>query len=307
MEKNGNPKFSVLMASYNSAQYIAEAIGSVIGQTWRNWELIIADDASTDGTLGVVEPYLKDPRIKLIKRSRNQGSGAAKRTCAENATGEIFGILDSDDKLAPHALEKMAGQYAADSELGLCYSQFYECDENMAVRKLNSWVGESDPRVTNLKDPKIMHFCTFRRSAYEKTQGYDPVINRADDKDIVYKLEEVTKLKFVNEPLYYYRIHSRGIASLGKNSELARIMDLYAKYKAFVRRQKIALPNYTRKEMAVLMYEGFIRCFITLDINRLPWFITRAVKLNPNIFMLFPVLIDGLKRKRKKHDNQNLK
>ena len=65
--------FSVLIANYNNAKYIKKAIESVLKQTYKNWEIVIVDDASTDNSLEVIRPYLKDKRIKLVKHKENQG------------------------------------------------------------------------------------------------------------------------------------------------------------------------------------------------------------------------------------------
>ena len=72
---SNNISFSILMATYNNANYIETAIKSVINQTYLNWELIIVNDASTDNSIKIIEPFLKDKRIQLIILSKNQGVG----------------------------------------------------------------------------------------------------------------------------------------------------------------------------------------------------------------------------------------
>ena len=95
------------MTNYNYSKYIMEAIESVLEQTSPEWELIIVDDASADRSIEIIEPYLKDERIKLVKHENTQGYAASLITAFENSTAEIIGIIDSDDVLHKDAVKIM--------------------------------------------------------------------------------------------------------------------------------------------------------------------------------------------------------
>lgn len=100
-------KVSVIMPSFNSEKYIQSAIDSVKAQTYENWELIIVDDCSNDGTAKIVnENCKKDLRIKLICQSQNGGAAKARNLALENATGQYIAYLDSDDIWYENKLEK---------------------------------------------------------------------------------------------------------------------------------------------------------------------------------------------------------
>lgn len=89
---------SVIMPAYNCEKYIAEAIESVIKQTYKNWELIIVNDASTDDTEKIIKSYQeKDKRIKLISLTENQGVANARNTAIQNSEGRYIAFLDADD------------------------------------------------------------------------------------------------------------------------------------------------------------------------------------------------------------------
>ena len=97
---------SVITAAYNCSATIGETIESVMAQTWENWEMLIADDCSTDDTADVVKSYMqKDPRIKYIKLAQNSGSAAARNTAIANAKGKYVALLDADDLWHPLKLE----------------------------------------------------------------------------------------------------------------------------------------------------------------------------------------------------------
>lgn len=96
-------KVSVVIPSYNSSSYINNAIESALSQTYDNLEVIVADDASTDDTCAVVHK-IKDPRVKLIRRTENGGAAAARNSAIDAATGRYIAFLDSDDYWLPNKL-----------------------------------------------------------------------------------------------------------------------------------------------------------------------------------------------------------
>lgn len=101
-----NDMVSVIMPSYNTAEYIAESIQSVLNQTYTNWELIIVDDCSTDNTDETVEPYLRDSRIFYLKNDKNSGAAVSRNRALREAKGKWIAFLDSDDLWLPEKLEK---------------------------------------------------------------------------------------------------------------------------------------------------------------------------------------------------------
>jgi glycosyltransferase involved in cell wall biosynthesis len=198
------PKFSIIMANYNNAPYLWQAIESVCRQTFSDWELIIVEDCSTDNSAAIIERYLCDIRIRLIRHEANHGYTAALKTGIAYVRSEYFGILDSDDCLLPHAVETMHKRHVELPDCGLIYSQFAFCDENMNQRKVG-FCDEVPPGGTSLDANVVSHFKTFKLRDYLKTTGYDEKILYAEDIDIVYKMEEVAGLKFVDDCLYLYR------------------------------------------------------------------------------------------------------
>jgi len=100
------PLVSIIMATYNRAQTIKRAIDSVLNQTYRNFELIIIDDGSTDNTSQVLKEY-NDPRIRIYVLNVNKGVTAAKNSGLKQIKGEWFGTFDSDDELVPNAIETL--------------------------------------------------------------------------------------------------------------------------------------------------------------------------------------------------------
>lgn len=243
------PEISVLMANYNNAAYVGEAIRSVLNQTFENWELIIVDDASADDSIKKIRPFLKDKRIRFFKNETNIGYVETLNKMVYESRAKIFGILDSDDALTGDALEKVYNAHINHQDCGFIYSQFMFCDSNLnPIEK--GYCKPIPPGETNLRRNYSSAFRTFKKRDYYKTEGYDKEIVGAEDKDIIYKMEEVTKLFFLNEGLYKYRALSNSQTKEPARYKTAYKSFIVAKMKAFKRRLDSSIPNLTRREMS---------------------------------------------------------
>jgi len=236
------PKFSIVMANYNNGRYIGQAIESVLSQTFGDWELVIVDDCSTDDSVDVINRFLTDGRIRLIRHDANKGYVTALKTAVAAVAGEVFGILDSDDCLAAHALETMYQHHVNSPDCGLIYSQFMYCDENLKP-KHTGYCREIPPGKTNLDVDTVSHFKTFKLRDYLKTSGYDESMPCAEDKDIVYRMEEVTRLKFVDDCLYLYRELPKSQGHDARKAAIGRESMKRAKSAALERRGKNCSPT----------------------------------------------------------------
>jgi glycosyltransferase involved in cell wall biosynthesis len=220
--------FSVLMANYNNSRYLDTAIKSILAQQHTDWELILVDDASTDGFEAAIAPFLYEARIKVFRNDRNYGCGYTKRRCAAEASGDLFAFLDPDDALAPDALRQMAAAHLAHPSCSLIHSTHFICDETLSVSRVASYPRPLPAGVPYLllNDGRIHHFATFKKSCYDRTEGITSANKRAVDQDLYYKLEETGDILFVDRPLYYYRIHHHSISNSG--SEPAAQLNHYA-------------------------------------------------------------------------------
>ena len=107
MESISNVKISIIMPAYNASKNIQKSIDSVLSQTYKNWELFIINDCSTDNTLGIIQEYRKsDNRIKLINLEENSGVANARNQGIKRATGSLVAFLDSDDYWTKNKLKK---------------------------------------------------------------------------------------------------------------------------------------------------------------------------------------------------------
>ena len=277
---SNKPKFSVLMANYNHGKYIAEAIQSILDQTFKDWELVIVDDCSTDNSLEIIKPYLKDGRIRLLKNKVNMGYiGTLKRLIYESRA-EILGILDSDDALTNDAIEVIYDAYKNNPDCGFIYSQFMVCDVNLKPMDIGC-CRSITPGRTNIHGNYSSAFRTFKKKCYIKTEGFDEEIVYAEDRDLALKLEEVTKLLFVNKILYKQRILSHSQSNDPNKRQIGRISYVLAKYKAYKRRLNTDITNLTRKEMSTELFYAAALCTKQKELKKIIFFLSRAIRLDP--------------------------
>lgn len=122
-----NDLVSIIMPSYNTANYISETIESVLAQTYTNWELIIVDDCSVDDTDEAVKKYLRDSRIHYIKNEVNSGAAVSRNCALREAKGRWIAFLDSDDLWLPEKLEKQIA-FMGKNGYAFSYTDYEEID-----------------------------------------------------------------------------------------------------------------------------------------------------------------------------------
>lgn len=244
-----SPLFSVLMANYNRGQFIAEAIESVLAQSYANLELIIVDDGSTDTSISIIKSYAeKDSRIHYVASPINKGCGATMKHCADIARGEFFGYIGSDDVLLSNAVEEIVKAHRQSPECSLVYSSHFVCDEKLNRIQSAYGAGHVPSGESYLTYGKgVTSFASITKKYYDLTSGVDPSFKRAVDQDLYYKLEEVGSLRFVPDELYLYRVNSSGI-STRKNISKARYWFGLAKENAYHRRLKSNTVKNIRKK-----------------------------------------------------------
>ena len=117
---------SIVMPSYNTANYISDSIRSVLAQTYTNWELIIVDDCSTDNSVEIIKSF-KDPRIRLLQNEKNSGAAISRNYALREAKGKWVAFLDSDDLWNPEKLEKQI-HFMDENDYHFSYTRYAEID-----------------------------------------------------------------------------------------------------------------------------------------------------------------------------------
>ncbi|MBP5623653.1 MAG: glycosyltransferase family 2 protein [Lachnospiraceae bacterium] len=209
------PLISILVPLYNTdKQMLKEMIDSVMWQTYKNWELCLAD-GSDDAHAYVKETVdsYNDPRIKYLKLEKNEGISGNTNKCLTLATGEYIGLFDHDDVLHPEALYeyvKVINEKGAD---------YIYCDETTFksgnIDHMLTMHFKPDYAVDNLRaNNYICHFSVFKRTLLEGTELFRTKFDGSQDHDMILRLTDRAKcIVHVPRLLYYWRCHSGSVAS----------------------------------------------------------------------------------------------
>lgn len=126
----GKPLVSIITPVYNAKKYIVETIESVIQQTYNNWEMLVIDDCSVDGTASILLEYTtKNPRVKYIKTDKNSGVAVARNLGLSQALGKYIAFLDSDDCWMPEKLERQL-EFMQSRDIAFSFTSYQLMDEN---------------------------------------------------------------------------------------------------------------------------------------------------------------------------------
>jgi glycosyltransferase involved in cell wall biosynthesis len=244
VSKNHSPLVSVLMPVYNAEQYLAEAIESIIKQTFTDFEFIIVNDGSSDGSLSILQEFAqKDARIHLISRE-NKGISCSRNQLLELAKGKYLAWMDSDDISLPSRFELMVSWLTANPDhiaLG-CKTIFIDsegCD-------ICIWNAPSDHNGIDLwhisgKGGAIVFPSSMMlRDAVTSVDGFDEKLTGAEDLDLFLRLAEKGKIANIENILYKYRQHTKSISHT--HDQIIRLDNFNAVSRACSRRG-LPAPN----------------------------------------------------------------
>lgn len=201
---SNRPSVSVVLPTYNRADVIGRAIESVLEQTYTDFELIVVDDASSDGTDGVIEG-LDNDRIRYVKHDENRGAAAARNTGIRMADGDIVAFQDSDDEWAE---EKLARQVAVfentDSSVGVVYTGAWRKRDGSQTYIPGDGV---HPKEGNVQESLLeQNFVTpqaaaIRAECFDRVGTFDERLPPLEDWELWIRISEQYEFRFVDEPL----------------------------------------------------------------------------------------------------------
>lgn len=256
-----NELVSIITPSYNSAKYIAATIQSVQNQTYKNWELIIVDDRSTDATVSIIQQFQEeDHRIHFLALSKNSGAGVARNTAINAAQGRYIAFLDSDDIWKADKLSKQIA-FMQQENLPFAFS-FYDCmDEegNLLPKRIEA------PKVLTYTQLFFCNFVGNLTGIYDVNfYGKVPIASVRKRQDWILwltLLQKISKTKPIPESLALYRIRKNSVSS----SKFQLLQHNYTVYRQFHRynaflsflcmigflcTQLLIKPRFTKKILA---------------------------------------------------------
>lgn len=225
------PLVSAIIPTYNNGDMAVEAVESVLGQTYRPLECVVADDGSEDGTLDRLREF--GDRVRLVP-CEHRGVSATRNAALQASKGDIVAFLDADDLWMPQKLERCVPRLLAGDDTGAAYTRVEVRDLAKGQRyALDVYELEGDLARTLFVECRMSTSCLIvRRAALDSAGLFDESFQMCEDWDFMLRLAESWKYAFVHEALTVRRLHSSNITR--------RRSDIYAKHNLMVIRKALA-------------------------------------------------------------------
>jgi len=254
------PLVSVIMPCYNGEKFIAEAIESVLNQTYQNWELIIIDDGSTDNSKKIIKQYrIADKRIQYIQHKKNKGIPFARNTGIKVSNGEFITLLDQDDKWLPNKLDLQLNKfYTSKPKTGLVFGNINTTDSygNTICKSKNIKINFAKINQRDLIRHLFLNCfipsitVMFKRECIKEVGGFDEsILWGGDDYDLWLRLANKFKFAYINKVLGIRRLHRNNYSATEKmvRGQIQLIEEI-------VKRNHF-LYKYKKKSIALRFYQ----------------------------------------------------
>lgn len=214
------PRISVLMTTYNGAEFIGESIDSILCQTFADFELIIVDDASTDNTPDLIAAY-GDPRIRYMRLERNAGAVSARNQGIASARGTYIAPLDHDDLSRPTRLARQAAWLDENPDVVMVSSECLVLENGRMYQRPQPFLGtprEAVPFFLHLRNGIAYSSIMFRASIVGRLGTvFREEYKYIDDFDLYHRLLPLGSIDWIREPLTIYRAHSGNTTRTNQN------------------------------------------------------------------------------------------
>lgn len=218
-----DPLVSIVTPVYNGEQYILETIESALAQTYKNIELIIINDGSTDNSAAIIKPFLKDSRVIYIEQ-KNTGVAAARNAAIKHAQGKYVGFLDQDDLWLNNKLEIQIAALEQDESIALVHSKQSFIDSHGNVIQYDWITGASGYCFEDMFKKNRIAVLTvlIRKSIFDEIGLFNEQLSGADDYEMWLRVILKYPVKYIDQSLVFYRFHDSNIS---KNSFKMTILE----------------------------------------------------------------------------------
>ncbi|NQT32168.1 MAG: glycosyltransferase [Candidatus Omnitrophica bacterium] len=268
------PEVSVIISTCNRAHLVGRAIKSVLMQTFRNFELIVVDDASEDNTGEVVKSF-QDERIKYVRHGSNEGAPHARNEGIKLAQGEYIAFLDDDDEWMTEKLEKQLNKIkTSPSKVGVIYSGIEVIEDgesDIGIKKCPEYKGDLRNQLLKRSTVGSVSKVLVKRECFDKAGMFDENLRSCQDWDMWLRISKYYEFDFAPEILV--KIHMHGV-------QISRDLDaLIAGRARMVEKHMSEFSQYPELIVVHLKRIGKLCCMKGDWIGAVSWF-KRAIKIN---------------------------
>lgn len=274
---NQEKKISVIIPNYNYGRYLSQAIESVLTQSYKNIELIVVNNGSTDDSLDVLRFY--ENRIRLINQA-NLGQSGARNSGLANATGDLVAFLDADDLWESSKLAKQIALISEASQLVYCgIAPFNDFSADPVPVVLPKYRGDCRRHFIDFPGDSVVlsgeSTALFTVELLKKVGSFDYELNSTAGWDFFRRCSRFTNFEFVDEPLVSYRLHDNNMSNSSRNV----IKDMRRAYAKTLLESDLVPTKRIEFEVLRTLEWSFLKTFLR----------TRDLKLT--IFSMFTLII----------------
>lgn len=215
------PLVSILLSVWNAVDGLEEALESLRKQTYQNLEILIMNDASTDGSTLVIEKFQqRDPRCRVFTHTENRGLTKSLNELAKQAKGEFLARMDADDIADLVRIEKQMHYLMQHSEISVCGTRGWLMNEDTGKESLlDVPVGALSKKQLIYHNQCLHPSLIMRRSVFEAVGGYDERFKRSQDYELLLRILRIAPIANIPERLIRYRFSSHSFLRYGKKQE----------------------------------------------------------------------------------------
>jgi len=208
------PTVSINLCCYNSEKYLRETLESVVEQTYKDWELVIINDGSSDSTESIISEYIRHGYPIIYHCQENKGLGASRNEALKLSSGEYIAFLDHDDIWLPGKLEKQIPLFN-NPKIGLVFSDVFSFNMKGDVRRLYQNIMPARGRV--FKELLRNYFLFIptvivrKKALHSLSEWFDERLTINEEADLFIRLAYNWEVDFINEPLAKWRVHSESL------------------------------------------------------------------------------------------------
>ena len=292
-----NPLVSIILPVYNGSRFLSESVESCLAQSYKNWELIIVNDCSTDNSLAIAEGFAaKDDRIKVISNAVNSKIPATLNNGFALAQGELYTWTSHDNRFAPAFLEKFVDFFEKNPDVGFLAGAYEAIDEDGNVLYQ---VSLPDPQLMMPLINPVAYAFMYRASVARQAGEYDKDFFLVEDYEYWIKLWLHTKTAKIDDCLYFTR-DFKGTLTQSRKQDIARqLMRLRLKYFDVFDSKLQATP--------ALRYRFFISLIDSAQGEEKRKLFAKLSKLSPKFAFKYSFIHKPLAWLKKQHWYWNLK
>ncbi len=227
---NAQPLVSVIIPAYNCSEYINDALESISNQTYKNIEIVVVDDRSTDGTWELINQYKsKENRLRPFRNSKNLKIAKTLNRAISESKGKYLARMDGDDIKLPTSIEKQVAYMESNEGVVIVGTNAYICDEKMnKINEREYAVSDDAIRIKIFRYSPFTHASILLRASAVPDNPYQ--LDWVEDYDLYFRLGKEGKFANIPEPLYLIRTHADSVSQSKVRTQEFRT--LYIRLKA---------------------------------------------------------------------------